>query len=194
MSDMKMKADKKKHTKSDTKPPICPVEKEFQMRIDSDGQWFHEGGLIKRLALVKLFSSVLSCDEDGQHWLRTPVEFGKIEVEDAAFVITQMQITGTGTDSHIQMIDNIGQEHILSEDTPLIFRKAPIPPYALQPYIQLHKGLFAKLSRPVYYQLASLATEHSDSGKGDTAKAKESHFGIWSAGRYFAFPVDETGM
>ena len=44
-----------------------PVEKDFQMRIDKDGQWFHEGGMIKRQALVKLFSSVLSCDADGQH-------------------------------------------------------------------------------------------------------------------------------
>ena len=73
-----------------------PVEKDFQMRIDKDGQWFHEGGMIKRPALVKLFSSVLSCDAGGQHWLRTPVEFGKIEVEDAAFIITKGRQTGFG--------------------------------------------------------------------------------------------------
>ena len=84
------------------------------MRIDKDGQWFHEGSLIKRAALVTLFSSVLSCDEAGQHWLRTPVEFGKIEVEDAAFVITAAEIEGRGEKAEIKLTDNIERVHLLS--------------------------------------------------------------------------------
>ena len=70
--------------------PSGAVERDFQMRIDQEGRWYHEGGLIKRIELVKLFANVLSVDEAGQHWLRTPDEFGQIEVEDAPFIITAL--------------------------------------------------------------------------------------------------------
>ena len=114
-----------------------PIEKDFQMRIDKDGQWFHEGGLIKRPALVALFSSVLSCDEAGQHWLRTPAEFGKIEVEDAAFVVIAAEIKGRGRGAEIRLTDNIERVHLLSSTHPLIFRGSPLDPFVMQPYIQL---------------------------------------------------------
>jgi hypothetical protein len=155
-----------------------PIEKDFQMRIDKDGQWFHEGSLIKRSALVVLFSSVLSCDEAGQHWLRTPVEFGKIEVEDAAFVIIAAEIKGKGEGAEIKLTDNVERVHLLSSTHPLIFRGSPLAPFVLQPYIQLEKGLLAKLSRPVYYQLASYVAEEDGSG-------------LYSDGSYFAFPLEE---
>ena len=156
----------------------APIEKDFQMRIDKDGQWFHEGSLIKRPALVALFSSVLSCDETGQHWLRTPVEFGKIEVEDAAFVITAAEIKGRGEGAEINLTDNVARVHLLSGANPLIFCKSPLNPLVMQPYIQLEKGLLAKLSRPVYYQLASYIAEGNGAG-------------LYSAGTYFAFPLEE---
>jgi hypothetical protein len=157
-----------------------PVEKDFQMRIDKDGQWFHEGGIIKRQALVKLFSSVLSCDADGQHWLRTPVEFGKIEVEDAAFIITRADRQGSGKAAQIYLSDNIERVHLLSAKCPLVFRKSPIKPYGVHPYLLIDKGLSAKISRPVYYQLADYIGEEEA--------------GIWSDGVWFAFPIeDEEG-
>ena len=56
---------------------------EFDIRIAADGSWYHEGGLIGRPALVKLFSTVLRREADGSYWLVTPVERGRIEVEDA---------------------------------------------------------------------------------------------------------------
>ena len=158
-----------------------PVEKDFQMRIDKDGQWFHEGGMIKRPALVKLFSSVLSCDADGQHWLRTPVEFGKIEVEDAAFIITKADRQGSGKAAKIYLSDNIERVHLLSAKYPLVFRKSPIKPYGLHPYLLIDNGLSAKISRPVYYQLADTILEEEEAG-------------IWSDGVWFAFPIeDEEG-
>jgi hypothetical protein len=125
-----------------------------------------------------LFSSVLSCDEAGQHWLRTPVEFGKIEVEDAAFVITAAEIKGKGEGAEINLTDNVARVHLLSGANPLIFCKSPLNPLVMQPYIQLEKGLLAKLSRPVYYQLASYIAEGNGAG-------------LYSAGTYFAFPLEE---
>ena len=57
----------------------------FDIEIKADGRWFHEGGEIKRIGLVKLFASVLSCDEDGRYWLTTPVEKGEIQVARRTF-------------------------------------------------------------------------------------------------------------
>ena len=38
---------------------------EFNIHIASDGRWFHEGGEIRRKAIVKLFASVLTKDAKG---------------------------------------------------------------------------------------------------------------------------------
>ena len=43
-----------------------------EMRIAADGTWYHQGGEIKRPAMVRAFSSLLLCDADGKHWLVTP--------------------------------------------------------------------------------------------------------------------------
>ena len=61
-----------------------------QIRIDRNGAWYHEGGLIGRKELVCLFASVLRREPDGSYWLETPVERGRIEVEDAPFVAVEL--------------------------------------------------------------------------------------------------------
>src|SRR3712207_9260873 len=45
---------------------------------------------IGRKELVCLFASVLKRERDGSYWLETPVERGRIEVEDAPFVAVEM--------------------------------------------------------------------------------------------------------
>ncbi|MEM6267486.1 MAG: DUF1285 domain-containing protein, partial [Pseudomonadota bacterium] len=61
---------------------------ESHMRIAADGTWYHEGGPIRRPAMVRAFSSLLTRDQAGQHWLISPVEKLSIEVDDAAFIAT----------------------------------------------------------------------------------------------------------
>ena len=48
------------------------TETDSLMRIAADGTWFHDGGVIKRKAMVRAFSGLLKADEGGQHWLVTP--------------------------------------------------------------------------------------------------------------------------
>ena len=60
------------------------------MTIKADGRWFHDGGEIKRPAMVRAFASLLRRDADGQHWLVTPHEMQSIAVEDAAFIATDV--------------------------------------------------------------------------------------------------------
>src|SRR5438045_8585684 len=68
-------------------PPFCC---ELDMRIAGDGTWFYMGTPIGRLALVRLFSTILK-REDGKHFLVTPVEKVGIRVDDAPFLAVEMQ-------------------------------------------------------------------------------------------------------
>ena len=72
---------------------IGAVERQFEIRIARDGTWYHQERPIRRLAMVKLFASVLRRAEDGEYWLETPVERGRISVEDAPFVAVEVKIS-----------------------------------------------------------------------------------------------------
>lgn len=155
-----------------TAPP--PVERDFRMRIAADGRWYHDGGLIRRDGLVRLFASVLCVDADGRHWLRTPVEFGRIEVEDAPFIITGLDTEQTGPDRLVTLTDNLDRAHLMGPDRRLFFDTGQ-DNSDTRPYLRLEDGLTARLSRPVWYELAGLADDEDDAGRA----------GIWSAGCFF---------
>ena len=125
---------------------------------------------------MKLFASVLSVDDAGQHWLRTPVEFGRIAVEDAPFIITALASTGRKKERSITATDNLDREFKMGEDTPLIFksRTAEVASENSCPYMRLPDGLLARLSRPVWYELAGLADCEDDAGLP----------GLWSSGTF----------
>ena len=168
-----------KTTKADCDSPSSPVQRDFQMRIDKEGRWYHEGDLIKRIELVKLFARVLSVDEAGQHWLRTPVEFGQIEVEDAPFIITTLTSVGERKGRIIKASDNLGRDYTIGPDTRLFFKNKVTKDSELadsRPYLRLPAGLVARLSRPVWYELADFADDEDDEGLP----------GLWSSGIFFA--------
>ena len=162
-----------------------PVEHNYHIRIAADGRWYHEGRVIERLELVKLFATVLSRDEVGKYWLRTPVEYGEITVEDAPFIIVAVEhdkdgYHGADGKGQFVMTDNIGRSHYLGPDKPLIMLAGPSGD--MRPYVLLEKGLSALVSRPVFYELV----ERSVPGfNGDD-------FGIFSGGMFFALHTGET--
>ena len=61
----------------------------MDLKIKANGEWWHEGQLVKRQALLDLFSKVL-WKEDGKFYLKTPVEQIEIEVEDEPLLINQV--------------------------------------------------------------------------------------------------------
>src|SRR5436309_1916006 len=67
---------------------------DLEIRIARDSTWFYRGSPIARLPLVKLFASVLRREADGLYWLVTPVERGKIEVEDVPFLAVALTVKG----------------------------------------------------------------------------------------------------
>src|SRR2546423_14848362 len=65
------------------KPRRTPVEcGDLPFLIRRDGNWLYRGSPIGRKELICLFASVLKRDADGSFWLETPVERGRIDVED----------------------------------------------------------------------------------------------------------------
>src|SRR5258708_4724358 len=71
---------------------------DFGIHISRDGTWWYQGSPIGRMALVKLFASVLRRAEDGTYQLVTPVERGRITVEDAPFIAVELTVDGEGRD------------------------------------------------------------------------------------------------
>lgn len=156
-------------------PDLCG---DFQMRIDRNGTWYYRGSPIGRAALVKLFSTVLRRDADGVHWLTTPVENGRIEVEDAAFIAVEMMAEGEGPDQVIRFRTNVDDTVTLDTEHPLkiVESDAGEP----RPYVYVRKGLEARISRPAFYHLI-------ERGVPDPTpdSSGEARFGVWSAGVFF---------
>ena len=154
-------------------------EHQFDIRIATDGRWFHEGNEIRRIEMVKLFASVLMRDKIGQYWLVTPFEKGRITVDDAPFIVCEMSVS-SGADprsNEIQFRTNLGEIIALDAARPISLR----PRDDLQdfrPYIEVRNGLLAKLSRPVFYQLA----EHAEKGP-------DGRLGVWSHKQHFALEL-----
>ncbi len=90
-------------------PPPTAGEQSFDIRIARDGTWFHEGGPIRRIELVKLFASVLRRDDAGGFWLVTPVERGRIIVEDTPFVAVEMTASGNGDEQVLSFRTNLDE-------------------------------------------------------------------------------------
>ena len=149
---------------------------DFDIRIARDGTWFHQGSPIRRLALAKLFSTVLRREGDGSYWLVTPVERGRIIVEDAPFVAVELDATGEGKDQVISFRTNLDHSVTLGDDHPLRVETDPATGEP-SPYVTVRPGLEARLARSVFYHLVALGADETIDGNPA--------FGVWSTGRFF---------
>ena len=159
--------------------PATPIDGDFDIRIAKDGTWFHEGSPITRKPLVRLFASVLRRDAVGDYWLQTPVEKGRISVDDVPFVAVELSVKGTGDGQWLSFRTNLDEWVDAGSEHPLRIaegRESEGP----SPYILIREGLEARILRPVYYQLADLAVPAPASpGQADGA------LGVWSNGMFF---------
>ncbi|GGE81683.1 DUF1285 domain-containing protein [Sphingomonas prati] len=141
------------------------------MRIARDGTWYHEGAPINRPAMVRLFAGILRREPDGGYVLVTPAEKLDIAVEDAPFVAVEVKVAGEGPDTTLAFRLNTGDVVIADADHPLHFVDRADGPH---PYLTVRTGLDALIARPVYYELAVIATADDDAPPG-----------LWSAGCFF---------
>ncbi len=142
---------------------------QFTMRITADGEWHYQGSRIARPALVKLFASALYRAADFSYWLVTPVEAGRVEVEDVPFTIVEFAIDAPGPAQLIRLRTNLDDWLSLDADHPLVMRPRPLNDTAA-PYVVVRPAtagclpLEGRLLRPVYYQLVELATADAATG------------------------------
>ncbi len=148
---------------------------DIDMRIARDGTWFYRGSPISRLALVKLFASVLRREPDGRYWLVTPAERGRVEVEDVPFLAVALTVAGDGREQQLIFRTNLDDIVTAGPDNPVRVETAANGEPA--PYILVRDHLEARIARPVFYDLVELGREERIE---DAAQ-----FGVWSGGRFF---------
>jgi uncharacterized protein len=147
----------------------------FDIAIARDGTWFYRGSPIGRMPLVRLFSTVLRRESDGSFWLQTPVERGRIDVEDAPFVAVELTRRGEGRQQELIFRTNVDDTVAAGAEHPL--RVVDDAAGGPNPYILVRNGLEARLNRPVFYELVELGREER---VGDATL-----FGVWSKGTFF---------
>lgn len=145
-------------------PPHCGTS---GMRIAADGTWFHQEAPITRPAMVRLFASLLRRESDG-YVLVTPVEKLDIMVDDLPFVAVEVATEGLGAERRLAFRLNTDEAIVADAEHQLDFSGD-------RPALHVRSGLFARLARPVYYELAEAAMADADHPAG-----------LWSGGRFFA--------
>jgi uncharacterized protein len=155
--------------------PALP-EEDFAIKILRDGTWLHRGRPILRHNLVKLFATVLRRDEKGDFWLQTPVERGRIDVEDAPFVAVEMRQEASESGQNLLFRTNVDDWVRLDAEHGLRFGVDPQAQTPV-PYIHIRGGLEARILRSVYYELAALAVPDA---------ADPDLYGVHSGGGFFA--------
>ena len=148
-------------------PPFCG---DIDMRIATDGTWFYMKTPIGRLALVKLFAGVLKREGD-QYFLVTPVEKVGITVDDAPFVAVEMRAEGDVLNFRTNVDEWVAcdGEHSL--------RFEPEKTGGLKPYLHVRRDLWARLTRPLFYDLVERGEERTLNGRDV--------FGVASGGDFF---------
>ncbi len=161
----------------------------FDIRIDRNGGWHYRNSPIGRKELVCLFASVLKREADGSYWLETPVERGRIEVEDAPFVAVEMwwrdcvcgKDHGGKPRQCLTFRTNLDEIVTANAEHPIRVHLCPVTREP-RPYVLVRPGLEAKINRAVFYELVALAEPETVDGR--------EVLGVWSEGVFF--PIDEV--
>jgi hypothetical protein len=162
----------------------------FDIRIDRNGGWHYRNSPINRKELVCLFASVLKREADGAYWLETPVERGRIEVEDAPFMAVELwwrdcvcPDAGAGGKPRqcLTFRTNLDEIVTASAEHPIRVQLCPRTREP-RPYVLVRPGLEAKINRAVFYELVALAQPEAVDGR--------EVLGVWSEGVFF--PIDDV--
>ena len=150
--------------------------------IRRDGTWLYRGSPIGRKSMVCLFASVLKRDSTGAYLLETPVERGRIEVEDAPFVAVELDWHGEGRDQVLYLRTNVDETVALGAEHPLrvahdLLTCEPTPEVLVRPGLG-PVPIEARISRSVDDERVALAEPGVQFGKRV--------LGVWSQGAFFS--------
>jgi hypothetical protein len=160
-------------------PPFCG---DIDMRIAADGTWFYLKTPIGRPALVRLFASVLK-REANRYFLVTPAEKVGITVEDAPFLAVEMETQDQPDGRLLRFRTNVDDWVECGPDHALRFDPEP-GTGGLKPYLHVRRDLWARVTRPLFYDLVALGEERDVEGRRV--------FGVASKSSFFAMAPAET--
>jgi uncharacterized protein len=140
------------------------------MEILADGTWKHEGARITREPLVRLFSTILRKDADGQTYLVTPGEKIVVRVEDAPFVVVRVDRHGQGETQSLVFTTNVGDVVTAGPDHPIRVSYDRGEP---RPYVLVRGRLEARILRAPFYELV------------EWAEPRDGKLGAWSGGAWW---------
>jgi len=153
-------------------PPFCG---NLDMRIAADGTWYYLKTPIGRPALVKLFASVLKREGD-DYFLVTPVEKCGLQVEDAPFVAVELKVADRDAGRVLNFRTNVDEWIACGSEHELRFDPEP-GTGGLKPYLHVRRGLWAKVTRALFFDLVALGEEQEIAGSA--------MFGVTSMGVFF---------
>lgn len=130
---------------------------DLPIQIRSNGDWEHEGDLIRREGLIRLFASILRREEDGHFYLVTPVEKWRIVVDRHPLQAIDCDCVGCNGSSTWYALLNTGGRCQLGGNNRLC-----IAGDSGEPYTELPNGLTAQLTRPAWYRLVEAASIEDD--------------------------------
>ena len=164
---------------------------EIDMRIAADGSWHYNGSLIGRIAMVKLFASILRKDTE-RYVLVTPVERVGIRVEDAPFLAVELDREAAPAADRLFIRTNLDDVVEIGEDHPMRF--AVLPDGGVKPYIRIRGDLWALASRALTHELMALGAIEAAPDPASPAAPPRDYFGIRSGPAFFPIaPADSLG-
>ena len=148
-----------KNAQSSHKRSIPPLDQwhpkhcgAMDLKVKANGEWWHEGQLIKRQSLIDLFSTVLWKDDE-KFYLKTPVEQIEIEVEDEPLFVNrveQIQLDGL---HYIQLSTTTQDVVIVDQEHPIFMREFD---GELRPYVHVRFGINALIQRASFFHLVEM--------------------------------------
>ena len=145
-----------KDVHSSHKRSIPPLEQwhpkhcgKMDLTVKANGEWWHEGQLIKRQALLDLFSKVL-WKEQGKFYLKTPVEQIEIEVEDEPLLVNQIDQIEIDGQNYLQLTTTNQDVILVDKEHPIFMREFQGD---MRPYVHVRFGINALIQRHAFFHL-----------------------------------------
>ncbi len=141
----------------------------MDLNVLANGEWWHEGQLIKRQAMIDLFATVL-WKEDDTFYLKTPVEQIEIEVEDEPLFVNQVDQIDIEGKTYLQLKSTTQDLIIVDAEHPIFMR-----PFKdeLRPYVHVRFGINAVIQRAAFLHLVEMG-ELSENAQGETVLSLKS--------------------
>lgn len=135
----------------------------MDLKVLANGEWWHDGQLIKRQALIDLFSTVL-WKEEGKFYLKTPVEQIEIQVEDEPLFVNQVDTLELENKSYIQFTTTTQDVIVVDDEHPIFMREYH---GELRPYVHVRFGINALIQRAAFFHLVEMG-ELLENEKGES--------------------------